>query len=1089
MKTFTIKKFCLTVFLLFTLPLLSFADGRQKTNFNSNWKFRSQITTNGPAASSYDDSSWGTINVPHTWNKTDASDGGGNYLKTVGWYRKALPWKTEYEGKKIFLEFLGANTKTECFVNGESLGVHKGGYTAFRYDITDKLTTGDNIIAVKVDNRIDQEIAPLSGDFSFYGGIYRDVSLIVTDPVHVELMDKGAPGLYLTTTNVSKTSATLEVKAIIHNESSSPVDVTLKAEIKHPDTFDAIANVENPLFDISSMAPGGAPIETITETITISANSSYEFKKTTTIDNPRLWNGKKDPYRYLVDFAINQGETVLDNLTEYVGFRYFSVSPAGFSLNGTLYPLRGVNRHQDRSNMGNAITKKEHDEDFGMIYEIGANAVRLAHYPQDPYMYELCDKYGIIVWAEIPFLDKLGSNEATFREVTKNQLVEMIRQQYNRPSILMWGLQNEVSTGSYNPQMSTFMPEMHNLAKAEDPSRFTVQAQAGTERYNWTTDLHAKNQYPGWYQGGTFGSYMDARIYSSVGYYVGMSEYGAGANIHQHEINPAQPQHNGQWHPEEYQNKVHEEAVIDISTRNWIWGTFVWNMFDFGSDSRNEGEQPGINDKGLVTFDRSVKKDSYYVYKVNWNSEPEIYITSRRYEERNHDVTPVTVYSNCESVELFVNGVSQGVKQYSSVSCGIFKWTNIALPNKGQGEAAKNTITVKGIKDGNTYEDEVIWKRVLGQSTEITSTRLVVDLNNLTISLNTTLSVSLLPSVIKGVDGATFKLYKADGTTLVTSGNVEVGMKLKVTSEDGKASVYYEFITGKHLALKKTVTYSAQESSNLASYAVDGNVSTRWAGTSGGNHWIEVDLGKEYFLDQIRIQWFQPSPSRWYTYTVLASNNKSTYATIVNRSSNTQGGVVTDSELLNKGKYRYVKVNVLSATTSGYPSLYELEVYGWLIESTEYEINLTAKTIVVPYRGDNITIDQFLNNIDFLGNYGATPIVNSSAYYLIDGDKLTITDINGNEVEFSISLRDHTNLPEISENDALLTVTNDGSRVFFSLNNNITNAKLDILDLSGRVLKSLIIESQYEISLNKDAYIFNVSKDGYKSQQIKYIVK
>lgn len=1087
-----VKIVCIFLFPIMALPVSS--EERQKIDFNSQWKFQSGILTDVPASSSYNDNSWKSVNLPHTWNDKDAQDGGNNYLKTVGWYRKKLSWKDEYEGKKIYLEFLGANAKAECFVNGQSLGVHKGGYTAFRFDVTEKLTPGDNLIAIKVDNRIDQDIAPLSGDFSFYGGIYRNVSLIIADPVHVDLMDKGAPGLYLTTRDVTETSAVLEVKAKIWNESSEAKLLTLKAELKHPSEFGAIAEVPDPLFDIATMSPGGDAIQTLSETVTVPAGSSYEFKKEITVANPRLWNGKEDPYRYLVDFEVSQDGTLLDNLSEYVGFRFFEVTDKGFFLNGKSYPLRGVNRHQDRLNMGNAITEKEHNEDFGMMYEIGANTVRLAHYPQDPYMYELCDKYGLIVWAEIPYVDKPGSDLAAFKEVTRNQLIEMIRQQYNRPSILMWGLQNEVSTGNasdpnsgYNPQMSIFMPELHNLAKAEDPSRFTVQAQAGTERYNWTTDLYAKNQYPGWYQSGTFGSYMDARKPSATfKNFVGMSEYGAGGNINQHEINPAQPQHNGQWHPEEYQSKVHEEAVIDISTRSWIWGTFVWNMFDFGSDGRNEGSQPGINDKGLVTFDRKVKKDSFYAYKVNWNPEPELYIASRRFTERQQDVTPVTVYSNCESVELFVNGVSQGKKSVSDVKCGFFKWTNILLANKGQGDEAKNTIKVVGLKDGKTYEDEVVWSRILGQSTDLTSTRLIVDNTAKKISLLQEFSVSRISQYITGVNGATFVVYQNDEETEVTTGNVQAGMKLKVTSEDGSKSVFYEFTSAQHLALKKTVTANASESANPASNAVDGNVSTRWAGTSSGSHWIEVDLGKSYLLDQIRIQWFQPDAGRYYRYTVSASNSKSgAYKTIVDRSSNTQGGVVSDSELKNQGRYRYVKVNVNSGS-GGYPSLYELDVYGWLIESTVYSIDWDKRTITVPLSSGNIEIAEFLGNISFSGNYNSNPKVESAAYYILDGDKLIITDSNGKITEFTIKMKGTSISSPGEDSSGLFRMVKENGSIAVLLNEKNRTAQLEVFDFSGRCIYNEKIGQKKEIALPRGFYFFRVTDPSGEDQTMKW---
>lgn len=1086
------KKTLTTFALIFLLPFLLLANGREKTNFNSTWKFKSSITTDGPAAESYNDSSWETIHIPHSWNATDGQDGGGNYLKTASWYRKTLSWDAAYAGKKIYLEFLGANTLTECFVNGTSVGTHQGGYTAFRFDITNNLKEGDNVIAIKVDNRINNLIIPLSGDFTFYGGIYRDVNIIVADPVHVDLMDNGASGLYLTTTDVSETSAKLEVKAKIINESSTgSKNLAVKVTFRHPDTFEGIDEITKTVFDVATMSPGGNALYEQTISIgTLAAGASYELKETISVNNPRLWNGLKDPYRYLVELTVldaGNGNAVLDKLSDYVGFRYFSADKTGFYLNGELYPLRGICIHQDFEGMGNAVTKNEHNMSFALMYEIGANTARLAHYPHDPYMYELCDKYGIVVWAEIPYVDKPGTPLNDFYEVTKNQFVEMIRQQYNRPSILMWGLQNEVSTGSYNTEMSYFMPVLHNLAKEEDPSRLTVQAQAGTARYNWTTDLYAFNRYPGWYQTGSVASYMDG--FKSLTQLVGLSEYGAGANIDQHEINPEWPTHNGPWHPEEYQNKVHEEAIVDIAARPHIWGTFVWNMFDFGSDSRNEGGKPGVNDKGLVTFDRKIKKDSFYAYKVNWSSEPELYISSRRYTERNHDFTPVVIYSNCDEVELFVNGVSQGKKSLSAVSCGIFKWTNIQLTNRGEGETGKNTIYVTGTKDGKTYEDEAIWYRRLGTTTTISSTRLVVDNIGKTISLTVQVDASKITQFITADNNATFAVYASDGTTPVTSGNVEADMKLKVVSEDESQTVFYTFVSAQHLALNKTITASASESANPAKNAVDGNVSTRWAGTSTGQHTLEVDLGKEYYLNQIRIQWYQPTSSRYYTYKVSAGKTKSTYLEVIDRSSNTQGGTVTDD--LNtsdreKTKGRYVKLQVLSSTTSGYPSLYELEVYGWLLESELYGIDYTTNTITVPIGSENILVETFLNNISFLGNYGAEPKMESAAYYIMNGDKLIITDSTGKEYEFVLEM-----VPvsiDSPEADNLFTITNEDGEVLIVLNQN-NEAKLEIIDTAGKIIESKKIKDSHTTHLSDGIYFFRLSGAEFETQTIKYIVK
>jgi beta-galactosidase/beta-glucuronidase len=644
--------------------------GRDRVDFCADWKFT--VTPTDTI----------TVTLPHTWNALDAQDGGKNYLRTEAWYHKSLQWDKNFQGKRIFLEFLGANMQAECFVNGSSVGVHKGGYTAFRFDITDRLVKGENKIAVKVDNRFSEEIAPLSADFSFFGGLYRKVFLIVAEPVHVDLTDCGASGLYLTTTNVSAQSAELEIRAKVVNTSSRSQKLTLQADLQS--------------------TPDKHALKTLAETITIPANGVYEFKKKITVENPHLWNGKEDPYRYAVDFTIKEKSKIIDKVSDYVGFRYFSATKEGFFLNGNPYPLRGVNRHQDRKDMGNAITEREHYEDFELIYRMGANAIRLAHYPHAPYFYELCDQYGIIVWAEIPFVNNVGT-APTFAEVTKNQLRELIRQQYNRPSICFWSLQNEVAE-KYDSIMQPLTKELNDVAHAEDPTRYTVQAVNHSKAEKWASDLIARNAYPGWYRTSNerLKDVMDKP--TPFDRPLAISEYGAGGSIYQHETIPVRPKHNGDWHPEEYQSKVHEDAMIDITASPNIWGTFVWNMFDFAADNRAEGDHHGINDKGLVTHDRKTLKDSYYIYKVNWNSNPELYIASRRHNIRKENTTPVTIYSNCRTVELFVNGISQGKKQKDAVQCGIFRWDNIEL------QTGNNIISTIAITpDGKTLQDEVKW--------------------------------------------------------------------------------------------------------------------------------------------------------------------------------------------------------------------------------------------------------------------------------------------------------------------------------------------------------------------------------------------
>lgn len=1098
-------KYFFKLFLIFMLmqSAILFATIRTKTDISTQWKFQ-KTTLTTPAFPAFNDSGWESIDIPHTWNALDAQDGGGNYARTTGWYRKTLLWDSVFEGKRLYLEVLAASLKSDCYVNGNLVGVNKDGYNAFRYDITDYLRKDTvNVIAIKVDNRVISDIIPLSGDFSVFGGIYRKVFLLVADELHVDLDDCGSNGLFLSTSEVSKTSAKLEIRARVVNKSNQPQTVSIEAVLKKPESFHGITEISKPRFNTTEMAPGGL-VETLQESdVLIPAGGTYEFRKLITVANPRLWDGMTDPFRYQVDFNVSRNNQLVDQVTDYVGFRFFHADNTGFYLNGRLYPLRGVNRHQDWKDIGYAITENEHNADFEMIYEIGANAVRLAHYPQDPYFHELFDKYGIVVWVEIPFVDKFASDTTVFMETTRQQLRNMIRQRYNRPSILMWGLQNEVSTGSYDAQMSKIIPQLHTLAKLEDPTgRLTVQAQAGSDRSNWTTDLFGKNQYPGWYQSGTFGSYMDGyknKHYVNGKYCpVGMSEYGAGGNPFQHEIIklsgttvPGAPYgHQNPWHPEEYQSLIHELAVKDIVARPWIWGTFVWNMFDFASDSRKEGEQPGINDKGLITHDRKIKKDAFYVYKVNWNSEPEVHIAGKRFTEHQTSVIPVKVYTNRSSVELYVNGVSQGVRQRTDANCGILEWTSVELTNKGLGEAGKNVIIAKS---NDNLSDTVVWYRTLSTSTVLTSTVLVIDNTQKKISLTTTLQADQITNAIKAENNAAFILVAADELTPVSTGNVEPGMKLIVTAEDGKTKAVYEFVV-QHIAYKKTVTASAVENNtNVASNAVDGNPATRWAApnnaTSAAPHWLEVDLGQDFVLNNVGIQWFNSATnSRAYKYNVLLkSNNQMSYSTIVNRSTNTQTDYVSD--LVENAIGRYVKVLISGSTSSSayaYPSISELQINGWMISSNVYDINFVDKTILIPVQNSNLDQDEFLGNLKFSGNESHR--IESAAYYLVDGARLIITDSNGTETAFTIRFDASMSVDQLKTTSKYFTVSNEGNFVKIKLQNQ-NEASLKIWNTNGQLFLNEKISGTKTVSLPNDIYIVQINADNATKSAIKYCMK
>lgn len=976
-------------------------EGRREILINEGWNFGFQSISDAPAEPDFDDSGWEPVELPHTWNNKDAQDGaaGGrgesDYRRDVGWYRKNLEWEEGFEGKEIYLEFLGAAIKAEVFVNGESVGTHEGGYTAFCCDITGELHPGENLVAVKVDNREDQNIAPLSGDFNFYGGIYRNVSLIVTDPVHGDLMDHGSSGLYLTTENVTEESADLGIRADIVNDSDQERRVRVEAILRHPGEFEETPQVPDPDFSPEDMENQGGLVETVEEDFTIPPGESRQLNRKITVENPRLWNGREDPYRYEVDLNI-RGEdgALLDQVTQYVGFRYFSVDKdQGFFLNGKSYPLRGVCRHQDWKDMGNAITSREQDTDFGMIYEIGANALRLAHYPQDPYFYDLCDRYGIVVWAEIPFVDMPGTGPR-FQEVTENQLTELIRQQYNRPSICFWGLQNEVREQYDNVMKNTLLPALNELAHREDPTgRLTTQATNHGTGANWPSDLMAWNTYPGWYGGGSLGSNMDARRQNRP---VGISEYGAGANILQHEENPSQPSTTGAWHPEEYQNKLHEAAIRDISSRKYLWGTFLWNMFDFACDERLEGDQPGINDKGLVTYDRKVKKDSFYLYKANWNKRDYFtHIASARFNPRENEKTTVKVYSNCDSVSLSVNGRNLGTKKNDGY--GIFQWEDVSLAS------GKNQVRAVGAQDGENYTQELTWDRTRGRVAQVTSQVLTVDESAKRIYLTQAARAEEVSSLFAGVNGAVFTLWNEDGTEEVREGGITPGMQLRVVSEDGKEEAVYLFASSS-LTLNQPVTVSSQETANPGEHAVDGSGSTRWAAVNGTfPQWLEVDLGKSYALHEIELDWFEDGKDRSYQYRVEAGESRTDYETVLDRTQNSQGG--QNAGNLKGKKARYLKITVTGCSKAGaYASLRELRVNGWRFGQGPYEIDEEKGIVQVPNTSAVITTAEFLENIGLEGN--AVPSLDSESYFIQEGDCLSIQASDGTVRTYRITLTD-----------------------------------------------------------------------------------
>ena len=568
------------------------ANHRLDVIVDPDWRFIRQDIPDAPATR-FDDSSWTNLDLPHTWNNVDGQGGVKSYYRGIGWYRRHYTPDKSFAGRHFFLKFDGAFSVTDVYVNGSFVGEHQGGFAAFVFDVTPCLKLGvDNVIAVKVSNAVNSNIPPLSADFTFFGGLYRDVHLLVTDPVQISPLDYGSPGIYLNTNGVSSNSANLHVTAVLSNATARAQTVTVRTVIT-----DAATNI----------------VATLTKVVTLLPATASNLVTTTTITTPHLWNGLSDPYLYQAFTEVWRGSKVIDLVAQPLGIRYFSVDAnEGFFLNGRHYDLHGVNMHQDWSDRGWAITDDQRNTNFVLLKEIGATAVRLSHYEQDDKIYRSADQNGIVLWSEIPLVNRITESRAFYANA-KQQLVELIRQRYNHPSVICWGVFNEI-TMKPGPKPVNLVCQLTRLVTQEDPTRLSTSAANARddEPSNWCTELNAINRYFGWYNGqlGEFGPWADNIHSNYPNRCIGVSEYGAGASIYQHSEEPVrEPENSGHYHPEEYENLFHETYWQAMQARPFLWCKFVWNMFDFAVAGRNEGDTPGRNDKGLVTYNRQVCKD------------------------------------------------------------------------------------------------------------------------------------------------------------------------------------------------------------------------------------------------------------------------------------------------------------------------------------------------------------------------------------------------------------------------------------------------------------------------------------------------
>lgn len=611
------------------------------------------------------------VSLPHTWNALDGQDGGNDYWRGVGIYQIDLPNPTA--GKKQYIELRGANHVATVYCNGRELGTHKGGFSTFRYDLTPSMKAEGNVLTVVVTNG-KSDIYPQNADFTFYGGLYRDVNFIEVENAHFDLLKDGTDAVFVTPRISGKTR--LDIFPV--NAEGCTVAVELK---------DAEGNVVG------------------SDTAAAKAHTIFKLD----VNEPHLWNGMADPYCYTASATLTKDGDVLDTVTVTYGYRGFHVDPeTGFYLNGKNVPLRGVARHQDRLDKGWAIGKAEHEEDIALIKEVGANTIRLAHYQHDQYFYDLCDKTGFVLWAEIPFISSFIPGKEAY-ENTLSQMTELIAQNYNHPSICFWGISNEITIGGEQEELYRNLNDVNALVKKMDPSRLTTMAEVSMVAMNsehvYITDVLSYNHYFGWYVGDVEDNapWLDKFHAMNPDRPLGISEYGAEAVLSWHTVNPENHDYT-----EEYQALYHHEMLKTFETRPYLWSTHLWNMFDFAADARDEGGVQGRNNKGLITYDRKTKKEAFYIYKAYWNSEPMVHVCGERFVDRGPNERSVIVYTNCPEVTLIVNGTevaTKAAKDHAVVFEDVALNDGANTVTAKSGDIQGNTITLNAVAQHNMAYD------------------------------------------------------------------------------------------------------------------------------------------------------------------------------------------------------------------------------------------------------------------------------------------------------------------------------------------------------------------------------------------------
>jgi beta-galactosidase len=697
------------------------ASPRQTLQLHDGWRFQFGGDMEQVTASDFDDSHWDAVSLPHSWNRM------GNYeperaadtdvRQGIGWYRLQMTGPQIGKGRRAVIQFDGVGNIADVWVNDVHIGAHKGAFSRFRFDVTDHLKAGQaNLIVVKADNSkpepgsSTEHVIPLGGDFFIHGGLYRGVSLIITDEASIDLLDHGGPGVYISTPEVTAAKADVAVLARLRNAGQRRRKLAVVTRIADAD---------------------GKVVANATSPVRLSAGQATEVKTSLALANPRLWQGRSDPYLYSVTVELRDGSRVIDSVTEPLGVRTFTFDAAkGFVLNGKPTRLYGASRHQDRQGKGWALTPEDHAEDMAIMAEMGVNTVRHAHYQHAQEWSDAADKAGMVVKAELPFVHQSAFDTSDpSPELSANaqqQLLELIRQNYNHPSIMLWSVGNEIDIGAAimalqkgakgPPAKSRDMLiALNALAKQEDPSRPTAYADCcedtrsplslpDAQPLNDVTDVIGLNRYFGWYYGKPSDAVralagMRAKYPQGA---MALTEYGAGGALSQHTDNPqgGPVNANGRPHPEEFQAWVHEETWKALSKLDFLSATWIWNMFDFASTSREEGEAYDLNDKGLVSYDRKTRKDAFYFYKANWSEEPVLHLTGKRYADRAYATADVRAYSNADSATLNVNGA-----QIGTVACPdrICVWPGVAL------SPGENTVTASAVRGDQTLTDSLRW--------------------------------------------------------------------------------------------------------------------------------------------------------------------------------------------------------------------------------------------------------------------------------------------------------------------------------------------------------------------------------------------